>query len=119
MYITDFLRLVAVEYPGFHAIYSSYQVSLDASTLFAVKSLVAVITGGGNGIGLMMAKALAMKGRTKSTKSVAAKESPRGNIIAVAWNVTSKDALKSIAHQTEQDVGYLNVLIANSVVAGP
>ncbi len=37
----------------------------DASSLFRVDGLVAVITGGGSGIGLMMAKALAANGAAK------------------------------------------------------
>jgi NADP-dependent 3-hydroxy acid dehydrogenase YdfG len=38
---------------------------LDAGSLFRVDGLVAVITGGGTGIGLMMAHALAENGAAK------------------------------------------------------
>jgi NADP-dependent 3-hydroxy acid dehydrogenase YdfG len=55
--------------------------SLDAASLFGVKGLVAVITGGGTGIGLMMAKALEHNGakvyiigRRLETLQTAAKE---------------------------------------------
>ena len=101
--------------------------SLEAANLFNVKGLVAVITGGGSGIGLMMTKALALNGahkvyivgRRKEVLEAAAKESPHGNIIPLVGDVTSKDTLQSIASHIEKEVGYINVLIANSGIAGP
>ncbi|KAL6721750.1 hypothetical protein ACLMJK_000855 [Lecanora helva] len=101
--------------------------SIDASNLFAVKGLVAVITGGSSGIGVMMAKALALNGahkvyivgRRREMLEATAKESPHGNIIPMVGDVTSKDDLKSIASHVEKEVGYINVLIANSGISGP
>ena len=101
--------------------------SLEAANLFNVKSLVAVITGGGSGVGLMMTQALALNGahkvyivgRRKEVLEAAAKESPHGNIIPILGDVTSKDTLQSIASQIEKEVGYINVLIANSGIGGP
>ena len=101
--------------------------SLEASNLFNVKDLVAVITGGGSGIGLMMAKALALNGahkvyivgRRENTLKEAAKESHHGNIIPLVGDVTSKADLEKIAKKIEQDVGFINVLIANSGFSGP
>lgn len=101
--------------------------SLEAANLFNVKGLVAVITGGGTGIGLMMAKALALNGahkvyiigRRKEVLEAAAKESPHGNIAPLVGDVTSKDALQSIVSHIGKEVGYINVLIANSGIEGP
>ena len=101
--------------------------SLEVANLFNVKDLVAVITGGGTGIGLMMAKALALNGarkvyiigRRKEVLEAAAKESPHGNIIPLVGDVTSKHALQSIASLIEKEVGCINVLIANSGIGGP
>lgn len=101
--------------------------SLEAANLFNVKGLVAVITGGGTGIGLMMAKALALNGahkvytigRRKEVLEAAAKESPHGNITPLVGDVTSKDALQSIVSHIGKEVGYINVLIANSGIEGP
>ena len=101
--------------------------SLEAANLFNVKSLVAVITGGGSGVGLMMTQALALNGahkvyivgRRKEVLEAAAKESPHGYIIPILGDVTSKDTLQSIASQIEKEVGYINVLIANSGIGGP
>jgi short-subunit dehydrogenase len=39
--------------------------TLEAASLFSCKGLVAVITGGSTGLGLMMAKALARNGASK------------------------------------------------------
>ncbi|MCJ1305796.1 hypothetical protein MMC08_008612 [Hypocenomyce scalaris] len=99
---------------------------LEAGTLFSVKGLVAVITGGGSGIGLMMAKALDANGakvyiigRRKETLEAAAKQATNNNIIPLVGDVTSKDSLSSLAsHITDQD-GHINVLIANSGITGP
>ncbi|KAL8992896.1 MAG: hypothetical protein Q9188_007473 [Gyalolechia gomerana] len=101
--------------------------SIEAANLFSVKDLVAVVTGGGSGIGLLITKALAANGaskvyivgRRKEVLEAAAKESPNGNIIPLVGDVTSKDSLQSIASQVEKDIGYINVLIANSGIGGP
>ena len=101
--------------------------SLDAAALFSVRGLIAVVTGGGSGIGLMMAKALALNGankvyiigRREGTLQTAAKESPHENIIPVIGDVTSKSDLERITRQIEQEIGYVNVLIANSGIGGP
>ena len=101
--------------------------NIDAGKLFGVPGLVAVITGGGSGIGLMLAKALALNGaskvfiigRRKEVLDSAAKESPHGNIVPIVGDVTSKDSLKSIADRIKSEIGFINVLIANSGIGGP
>lgn len=75
----------------------------------------------------MMARALAANGahkvyivgRRKEVLEAAAKDSPHGNIVPVVGDVTSKDSLQSIASQIEGEIGYVNVLIANSGIGGP
>ena len=101
--------------------------SLHAVNLFAVEGLVAVITGGGSGIGLIMAKSLALNrahkvfivGRRKHVLEEAAKESRHGNIIPLVGDVTSKDDLQALVEHIRKEVGYINVLIANSGILGP
>ncbi|KAI9743096.1 MAG: hypothetical protein M1818_003391 [Claussenomyces sp. TS43310] len=101
--------------------------SILAGNLFAVKDLVAVITGGGTGIGLMMARALALNGaskvyiigRRKNVLEEAAASVTTGNIIPLVGDVTSKDDLSAVVKQIEADVGYVNVVIANSGILGP
>ncbi|QSZ36120.1 hypothetical protein DSL72_007245 [Monilinia vaccinii-corymbosi] len=101
--------------------------SIQAANLFNVNGLVAVITGGGTGIGLMMARALALNGaekvyilgRRKATLESAAASVDTGNIIPLVCDVTDKDAVSAIVSKIEADVGYINLLIANSGMAGP
>ena len=99
--------------------------NLEAGNLFSVPGLVAVITGAGTGLGLMMAKALALNGAAKvyvlgrrlDKLEEAAKASPHGNIIPIQCDVTSKDSLAAVVSQVEKETGYINLLIANSGVA--
>ncbi|KAI5247043.1 NAD(P)-binding protein [Aureobasidium subglaciale] len=95
-------------------------------SLFQVNGLVAVITGGATGIGLMMTKALAANGakkiyiigRREDKLEEAASHNP-SVIIPVVGDVTSKDILKSIASRVETEVGYINLLVCNSGAMGP
>ncbi|KAI9749109.1 MAG: hypothetical protein M4579_006999 [Chaenotheca gracillima] len=99
--------------------------SLEAANLFSVKGMVAVITGGGTGIGLMMTKALAINGASKvyiigrrmDKLEAAAKEHP--SIVPIQGDVLSKDSLTAIEQRITSEVGYVNVVIANSGVTGP
>ncbi|KAL8646518.1 MAG: hypothetical protein Q9210_006099 [Variospora velana] len=101
--------------------------SIEAGNLFSVTNLVAVVTGGGTGIGLMMAKALAANGaskvyiigRRKEVLEEAAKESSHGNIIPLVGDITSNESLQSIVSQIEKDAGFINLLVANSGIGGP
>lgn len=75
----------------------------------------------------MMAKALATNGaakvyilgRRKEKLDAAARECPTGNIIPMVCDVTSKPSLQAAASQITSETGYINLLIANSGVAGP
>lgn len=75
----------------------------------------------------MMARAMALNGahkvyiigRRKAALESAAKSVTTDNIIPIVGDVTSKETLKSIADQIEKEVGYINVLIANSGIGGP
>lgn len=101
--------------------------SIQASELFNVDGLVAVITGGGTGIGLMMARALALNGakkvyiigRRKEKLEQAAQSVLANNIIPIVADVTSKEALQSAVSTIKAEVGYINVLVANSGILGP
>ncbi|KAK5150594.1 hypothetical protein LTR04_006784 [Oleoguttula sp. CCFEE 6159] len=101
--------------------------SIDAATLFRVDGLVAVITGGATGIGLMMAKALEANGaskvyvvgRRKGKLEEAANQAKHGNIIPIQGDVSSKESLEQIADQVRSEVGYINLLVANSGISGP
>jgi len=98
---------------------------MDTSNLFRVDGLVAVITGGGTGLGLIMARAFAgagakrvyILGRRAEKLESAASSHP--NIIPMICDVTSKAALQEAVDQVTKDIGYVNVVIANAGNWGP
>ncbi len=99
---------------------------LQVNELFNVKGLVAVITGGGTGIGLMVAKALDANGATAvyivgrrpHVLEAAAKQGTNGSIIPLPGDTTMKDSLAFIAARVKSEQGYINVLFANAGVGG-
>ncbi|KAL9094873.1 MAG: hypothetical protein Q9165_002822 [Trypethelium subeluteriae] len=101
--------------------------NLERNSLFSVNGLVAVITGGGTGIGLMIAKALEANGaakvyivgRRKDVLESAASQGQHGNIIPLVGDVSSKDSLQAVAAQIKSEVGYINLLVPNSGIGGP
>lgn len=102
-------------------------VNNKASDLFNVNGLVAVITGGGSGLGLYAARALDANGakavyiigRREETLKKAAATAVNGTIKTIAGDVTDKDFLKKAADQVRQEQGYVNFLFANAGVGGP
>lgn len=75
----------------------------------------------------MMARALALNGahkvyivgRRKEVLEKASKSVSTNNIIPLVGDVTSKEALSSIISHITTEVGYINLLIANSGILGP
>ena len=98
-----------------------------ATDLFNVKGLVAVITGGGSGLGLYAARALDANGakavyivgRREETLKEAAKTAVNGTIKPIVGDVTDKESLTKVADQVRQEQGYINLLFANAGVSGP
>jgi len=98
-----------------------------ATDLFNVSGLVAVITGGGSGLGLYAARALDANGakavyivgRREETLQAAAKTAINGTIKPIVGDVTDKESLTKIADQVRQEQGYINLLFANAGVSGP
>ncbi|KAJ5263383.1 hypothetical protein N7478_010988 [Penicillium angulare] len=100
--------------------------SFVRNTLFDVSGLVAVITGGGTGIGLAMARGLEANGakvyiigRRKDKLQEAAAMGIYGNIIPLQGDVTSKSSLEAVAAYIKAETGYVNLVIANSGILGP
>ncbi|KAF9453147.1 NAD(P)-binding protein [Macrolepiota fuliginosa MF-IS2] len=93
--------------------------------LFNVEGLVAVITGGGTGIGLMMATALENNGatvyivgrRVDVLESAAAENSRFGKIIPIEGDITSKESLLSIVDVVKARHGYIDLLVNNAAIA--
>ncbi|POR37279.1 Rhamnolipids biosynthesis 3-oxoacyl-[acyl-carrier-protein] reductase [Tolypocladium paradoxum] len=99
---------------------------LEASSLFNVNGLVALVTGGGSGIGFMLAKALARNGASKvyiagrrlqALQNAAKNIGP--NVATVTCDVTSRESLQKAVEHVEKDAGYLNLVVCNSGISGP
>ena len=106
--------------------------SLSAQSLFSVPGQVAVVTGGGTGLGLMFAKALAQNGAErvyilgrrfevlqKAAATASPTKGPQSNITPVQCDVTSKDSLAAVADKVKAEYGRLDLLVINSGIVGP
>jgi len=102
---------------------------LTSKSLFSCEGLVAVVTGGGTGIGLIIAKTLAangakvyITGRREEKLDVAAKEhgeSTAGAILPLPGDVTSKDSIQKLVDTLKEKEGHINILVNNAGIAGP
>ena len=99
----------------------------SAQDLFNVNGLVAVITGGGSGLGLYAARALDANGakavyiigRREQTLKDAAKEGTNGTIKPIVGDVSDKESLSKVVKQIEEEQGYVNFLFVNAGIGGP
>ncbi|KAI5866796.1 NAD(P)-binding protein [Durotheca rogersii] len=104
----------------------------DVSKLFSVRDFVAVITGGGTGIGLMAAQALSANGakvyitgrRTEVLENAARSHQPGnasgGRIIPVGpCDVTDKNDLERLATEIGRRERFIHLLVCNAGIAGP
>ncbi|KAI8630242.1 short-chain dehydrogenase [Xylariaceae sp. FL1651] len=98
---------------------------MDSSALFRVDGMVAVISGGGTGIGLMMAKALAGSGAKKvyilgrRAATLEAAAAAHSSISPLVCDVTSKESLQAAVDVISGEIGYVNLVVANSGIFGP
>lgn len=103
---------------------------LKSQALFDVSDFVAVVTGGGTGIGLMIAKGLAsngarvyITGRRAEVLDKAAKltdgEEYSGSIIPIVADVTDKQSISSLVEHIERTEGKLHLLVNNAGQVGP
>ncbi|KAI6855715.1 hypothetical protein KC343_g10480 [Hortaea werneckii] len=86
-----------------------------------VSGLVAVVTGGGTGVGLMLAKALEsngakvyITGRRIEKLQEAAKTADHGNLIPIQGSTTSHDDLQRVVDRITQETGYIDLLVNNA-----
>lgn len=98
-----------------------------ADTTLQVNGLVAVVTGGGSGLGLYAARALDANGakavyivgRRKEALEAAAKTGINGNIKPIVGDVTDKASLLAVADQVRKEQGFVNLVFANAGIGGP
>ncbi|RMJ26193.1 KR domain-containing protein [Aspergillus sp. HF37] len=100
---------------------------LNASNLFSVKGLVAVVTGGGSGLGRTMALTLATNGASKvyvvGRRADALNETatlgPRDIIVPVQGDISSQESLEGVYNTLAAQTTHVDLLIANSGAMGP
>ncbi|GAA6010878.1 hypothetical protein JCM10207_003972 [Rhodosporidiobolus poonsookiae] len=99
----------------------------SAANLFNLKGQVGVVTGGGTGLGLMQAQALAangmkvfITGRRAEVLDKAVKESgpfeSGGQLVALPMDVTNRESIVSGVKVVEKE-GYLSLLVNNAGIA--
>ncbi|KAJ3976364.1 hypothetical protein EV361DRAFT_968793 [Lentinula raphanica] len=102
--------------------------ALGAKSLFNLNGLVAMVTGGGTGIGYMIAKGLAANGakvyitgrRADVLQRVVDSASKDdGKIYALPMDVTSKDSILQAKKEIETKEGCLHILVNNAGQVGP
>ncbi|KAI5779504.1 hypothetical protein EDC01DRAFT_621326 [Geopyxis carbonaria] len=104
--------------------------SLAIQDLFNVKGFRCVVTGGGTGIGLMIAQGLAKNGATvyitgrrkealdTVVKAYSGKSEGDGKIIGIPCDITKKDQLSALVQQiTSAEPQGINLLVNNAGVA--
>ncbi|KAI1302864.1 NAD(P)-binding protein [Xylaria venustula] len=102
---------------------------LSAAALFDLKGWVAVVTGGGTGVGLMIAQTLAANGakvyitgrRADVLETSARIHGARdklgengGEIVPLIMDVVDKESIKNAVSEIEAKESYLNVLVNNA-----
>ncbi|KAG6377188.1 NAD(P)-binding protein [Boletus reticuloceps] len=99
--------------------------STDPACLFNVEGQVAVVTGGGTGIGLMIAMSLEhngatvyIVGRRLDVLQKAARENNKyGRMIPLEGDITSRDSLLSVAQTVKSRHGYIDLLVNNAGIS--
>ncbi|KAJ5347612.1 hypothetical protein MYU51_003669 [Penicillium brevicompactum] len=100
---------------------------LQASNLFSVQDRVVVITGGGSGLGRIMAKALDANnadkifvlGRREDALQETVSQALHKSIIPIQCDVTSKESLEAAYKAVAAQTKHVDLLIVNSGIMGP
>lgn len=95
------------------------------TVLFNVEGQVAVVTGGGTGIGLLIAKALEHNGATvyiigrrlEVLERAASEHSRYGRIIPLQGDITSRQSLLAMVETIKDRHGFIDLLVNNAGIA--
>ncbi|GIZ48807.1 hypothetical protein CKM354_001185400 [Cercospora kikuchii] len=93
----------------------------DPKSLNDVSGIVAVVTGGGTGLGLIIAKTLESQGakvyitgRRQEKLDEAAKQATHGNIVPIQGSTTSREDVQRAVDFVTKDTGYIDLLVCNA-----
>ncbi|CCA74515.1 related to NAD(P)H-dependent oxidoreductase [Serendipita indica DSM 11827] len=105
---------------------------LSSNVLYDMTGLVALITGGGSGIGLMIAEAYAVHGATvyiggrreqtldKAASDVAQRiGNSSGRLVPLGLDVTKKESIRNAVNIIREKEGKLHILVNNAGQVGP
>ncbi|CAE6439634.1 unnamed protein product [Rhizoctonia solani] len=102
---------------------------LHRTNLYDASGRVALVTGGGTGIGLMITQALAANGakvyigsrRGEKVEATAKEVSPKvaGQIVPIELDVTDKTSIKNAVKVISENDGKLDILVNNAGITGP
>ncbi|MCJ1317626.1 hypothetical protein MMC15_002951 [Xylographa vitiligo] len=106
---------------------STNNPDFELANIFNVKGKVALVTGGGTGIGLMCVQALAVNGakvyivgRTEEKLENVVKshgQNIAGEIIPLVGDITSKNSIKQLVKEIESKEKHLDILINNAGIS--
>ncbi|KAG8629372.1 hypothetical protein KVT40_003237 [Elsinoe batatas] len=101
----------------------------DAKSIYNFKDYVAVVTGGGTGIGLMCTQALVANGakvyitgrRSEALENAAKSHDPNGGQIIplTTTDVTSKEDLENCVKDLQKREKFINLLVCNAGTSSP
>lgn len=105
---------------------SNSSADLTAQSLFSIKGWVCVVTGGGTGLGLITANALASNGakvyitgrRVEKLKAAETQHASGGSIVAVPMDVTDKASIAEGVKEIGGREKFLNLLVNNAGLSG-
>src|SRR5215469_2793744 len=88
--------------------------------------MVALVTGGGRGIGQRIALRLAKEGwavavtaRSADQLQATIRQNEGGRIFAVPADVTSSNSVREMVRQVEETLGHVSLLVNNAGTGGP
>lgn len=96
---------------------------LNSAQLFDVQGLVAIVTGGGTGIGLMITRALVANGikrvyiigRRLDVLQTTAKEYGSHQIVPLQCDLTQKEEIEKLKNQVEAKEEYIDLLVIKNL----
>ncbi|THH13804.1 hypothetical protein EUX98_g9682 [Antrodiella citrinella] len=109
---------------------SSSSSSLHLNQIYNLRNRIALVTGGGTGIGWMIAQGLAtngarvyITGRRKEVLEKSAQEfakhSETGEIIPLVMDVTDRESISAAQKEIQANEGKLHILVNNAGITGP